>query len=252
MRARRGEHGAIVESLLWAGAGLAIAGFSAYVVLAKPWAEKPIKLTPEEQAYVAAVATQQADAYIAAVATMQADQAAKAAAAPPPQTTTYNPPASQPAAPQQPAPQQPPPQQPPPAQPTTVPSQPQQPPPAAPPPPTPTPKPAPPPPPPTQPPPPPPPSGGGNKPPMAACVGYMYGLSSDGYDDCVGIIQGSDYNKSHCIGYILGSPGVEDGKGACVQVALQTTEQHLGDCLLGLSGQSHYGGTSCRLYYESH
>lgn len=87
---------------------------------------------------------------------------------------------------------------------------------------------------------------------MAACVGYMYGLSSDGYDDCVGIIQGSDYNLSHCVGYILGSPGVEDGKGACVQVALQTTEQHLGDCLLGLSGQSHYGGTSCRLYYESH
>ena len=117
MRVRRNERGAIVESLLWAGAGLAIAGFSAYVVLAKPWEDKPIKLTPEEQVYVAAVATQQADAYIAAVATMQADEAAKAVAAPPPQTTTYNPPASRPVAPQQPAPQQPAPQQPVPSQP---------------------------------------------------------------------------------------------------------------------------------------
>lgn len=250
-RHRRGERGSIVESLLWAGAGLGIAGFSAYVVLAKPWEEKPIKLTPEQQAYVAAVATQQADAYIAAVATMQADQAARAAAAPP-QSTNYNPPASQPVAPQT-APTQAPPSQPQPP-PPSQPQQPSQP--SAPPPPaptaTPTPKPPPPPPPATQAPPPPPPSGGGSKPPTAACVGYMAGFSSDGYDDCVGIVQGSNYNMSHCVGYIIGSPGVEDGKGACVQVALQTTEPNLGDCLLGLSGQSMYGMTSCRLYYESH
>lgn len=231
---RRGERGSIVEAVLWAGAALGIATFSGYVVLAKPWQDKPIELTPEEQAYVAAVATQQAEAYIAAVATMQADQAAKAAAEPP-QSSAYEPPASQPAPSQAPpqAPSQP---QPPPPPPTATPAAKPPPPPAA-----------------TKAPPapPPPPPDGSNKPPMARCVGYMAGFSSVGYEDCVTIVQTADYDTSHCVGYIIGSPGAEDGKAACVQVAVYTDEQYLGDCLMGLTGQSHFGPTACRLYYEN-
>lgn len=83
------------------------------------------------------------------------------------------------------------------------------------------------------------------------CVGYMMGYSSTGFDECVTFVQGADYNLSHCIGYIIGSPGTEDGKGACVQYA-RSAEANLGDCLLGLSGQSHFGPTSCSIYYGTH
>jgi hypothetical protein len=240
---RREERGSIAEAVLWAGAALGIAAFFGYVVLAKPWQEKPIELTPEEQAYVQAVATQQAEAYIAAVATMQADQAENGAAAPS-QSTSYDPPA-----PSQPAPQQPlsqPPQQ----APSSQPEQPPPPPPA----PTATLAAKPPPPPAATkapPAPPPPPPDGSNKPPMARCVGYMAGFSSEGYEDCVSIVQTADYDTSHCVGYIIGSPGTDDGKAACVQVALKTDEDYLGDCLMGLTGQSHFGATACRIYYDN-
>ena len=85
---------------------------------------------------------------------------------------------------------------------------------------------------------------------MGRCVGYMAGFSSAGYDDCVGFVTGSNYNYSHCIGYIIGSPGISDGPSTCVQIAV--SEPQLGDCLMNLTGQSHFGGTSCRLYFESH
>jgi hypothetical protein len=85
---------------------------------------------------------------------------------------------------------------------------------------------------------------------MGRCVGYMANLSSAGYDDCVSFVTGSNYNYSHCIGHIIGSPGISDGPSSCVQIAVG--EVQLGDCLMALTGQSHYGFTSCRLYYESH
>jgi hypothetical protein len=85
---------------------------------------------------------------------------------------------------------------------------------------------------------------------MAMCVGYMMNYTSTGFDECVTFVQGSDYNLSLCIGYIIGSPGAEDGKGACAQFA-RTAGANLGDCLLGLSGQSHFGRTSCSVYYST-
>lgn len=241
--------------LLWAGAALGVAAIAGYVVFMKPWQEKPIKLTPEQQAYVAAVATQQAEAYIIAVATQQAEAALAAARAPrsaPPESSSYDPPSQasyQPPRPSSQAPAQPPASQPPPAAtPTPAPAQGSAPPPPPPPAPTATPKPAPPPP------PPPtsaPPAASGGATPMGRCVGYVADLSSAGYDDCVNFVLTGDYNVSHCIGHIIGSPGITDGRAACVQVALKVDGQ-LGDCFMGITGQSYYGYTSCRLYYESH
>jgi hypothetical protein len=85
---------------------------------------------------------------------------------------------------------------------------------------------------------------------MGRCVGYMANLSEAGYEDCVNFVTGSNYNYSHCIGHIIGSPGIMDGKESCVQIAL--SEAQLGDCLMGLTGQSHYGYSSCGFYYNSH
>jgi hypothetical protein len=245
----RGESN--LELLLWCAAALGVAVFAGYIVVAKPWEEKPIKLTPEQQAYVQAVATQQADTYIVAVATqVEADRiaAADAAQSAPPLSAPaqpYVPPQPQP----EPVVQQP--AAPPPAAPPAsapAPNNPAPPPPAATA--TATPKPVAPPVPPPPPPPtaaPPPPS---NHSPMAMCVGYMMNYSTAGFDECVSFVQGSDYNLSLCIGYIIGSPGAEDGKGACTEVA-RTAGASLGDCLLGLSGQSHFGRTSCSVYYST-
>jgi len=242
--------------LLWAGAALGVVAIAGYVVFMKPWEDKPIKLTPEQQAYVAAVATQQADSYIIAVATQQADAALAAASAPqsaPPAPSGYEPPSQadvQPPAGSAPPPSQPPASIPPPAPaPTQPPANGSAPPPPPPPTATPTPKPAPPPPPPTATPPPPPESSGAST-PMGRCVGYVAGLSSIGYDDCVNFVLTGDYNTSHCIGHIIGSPGITDGPAACVQVAL--SDYQLGDCFMGVTGQSYYGYTSCRIYYETH
>lgn len=228
--------------LLWVGMALAVAGVAGYVVFMRPWEEKPIDLTPEQQVYVQAVATQRADAYIRAVATQQAEAAlAPPPQAPPQQPSNYVPPTKVPAAPpkqsapppQQPAPQQPPP---PPPPPTATPVPPPPPPPA---------------PPPQPPPPPPPPPAPSGKSPMSLCVGYLAGFASSGYNECVGFIQNGEFYLSHCIAYLMHSPGIEDGKGMCARAAMNNDEKYLPDCLLGLSGQSHYGYTSCRLYHET-
>ncbi|HLB22585.1 MAG TPA: hypothetical protein VJP07_00675 [Dehalococcoidia bacterium] len=252
-RHERGE--STLEMLLWAGAALGVAAIAGYIVFMKPWEEKPIKLTAEQQAYVTSVATQQADAYIVAVATLRAEDALATASAPrsaPPASTGYEAPAQSsdqpPAGSSQPPP---PPSAAPAPTATQPPSQPSAPPPPPPPPaPTATPKPAPPPPPPPPPPTAPPASSGATT-PMGRCVGYVAGLSSDGYDDCVNFVLTGDYNISHCIGHIIGSPGITDGPEACVQVALKVDGQ-LGDCFMGITGQSYYGYTSCNLYYKSH
>jgi hypothetical protein len=89
-----------LEIVGWAAAASLVLVVAGYVVIAKPGQAKTPKLTPEQQAYVQAVATQQALAYISAIATQQADayiiavatqQASAAAEAPPPTTLQYAP-----------------------------------------------------------------------------------------------------------------------------------------------------------------
>ena len=86
---------------------------------------------------------------------------------------------------------------------------------------------------------------------MSLCVGYLAGFASGGYNECASIIQTGEVNLSHCIAFLMNSPGIEDGKGKCAKAAMINNEKYLPDCLLGLSGQSHYGYTSCRLYHET-
>jgi hypothetical protein len=83
-------------------------------------------------------------------------------------------------------------------------------------------------------------------PPLKACIGYMAGYSAGGRAECEQLIASGDANLASCIKYILKIAG--GAKGGCVQ----TKESgQVVDCLLGLSGQSHYGMTSCGLYYRS-
>jgi hypothetical protein len=85
-------------------------------------------------------------------------------------------------------------------------------------------------------------------PPEKACVGYMAGYSGAGRAECDQLMaQGGA--MGNCVKYILKMP-VADGKSACVTAAVNAGG-YLSDCLLGLSGQSHFGLTSCRLYYSS-
>lgn len=84
-------------------------------------------------------------------------------------------------------------------------------------------------------------------PPLKACIGFMAGLSSEGRGECDQVIGGSDANLSLCVKYILGK-SVIDGPGACARVKINV---NVDDCLLGLSGQSYWGRTSCRVYYQS-
>jgi hypothetical protein len=82
-------------------------------------------------------------------------------------------------------------------------------------------------------------------------VGYLAGFASSGYNECVSVIQtSSNANLANCIAHIMGT-SVPDGKGACTQYALNAGDPLLADCFLGLTGQSHWGYTSCRVYYES-
>ena len=218
-RHERGE--SIIEIAGLLGLTVAVLGIIAYVLFFRP-SDGP-NLTPEQRAYVAAVATQQADAYIRAVATRQAEAHAEQAVSRPPQP---------------PAPVAPPPQAP------VAPPEPQAPPPS----PQPAPTIAPPPP---APPPPPPPV----KPPMATCVGYMVGLTSTGIEACQGIISGTSYEAAarNCIYDIVsGTATSGPGKADCVQASLAAGDAYLSDCFLGLSGQSLYGRTSCRMYYGAH
>lgn len=212
--------------------------------------------TPEQRAYIAAVATQQADAYIRALATQAAGAGQQVVAAPVTdgaaagaqvsaggQQQRYVAP-QPPAAPVQPLPAAP--------EPTATPGAP---PPPPPPPPAPT---SAPPPAPTSPPPPPPPAptptgsgGGGGATPLGACVGYMVGSSSTGLSDCQQIAAGPDQVLGACIAAVIGGTAqTAAGKAACLTAAAATSNAYLGDCLLGLSGQSYYGKTACRLYYQ--
>ncbi|TAK61717.1 MAG: hypothetical protein EPO22_08165 [Dehalococcoidia bacterium] len=88
---------------------------------------------------------------------------------------------------------------------------------------------------------------------MAACVGYMAGITAGGLDSCNQITQDTSYNPAvrNCIYAIITGTGTSsEGKAACVQAALVTaSDGYLSDCFLGLSGQSLYGRTSCRQYY---
>jgi hypothetical protein len=81
---------------------------------------------------------------------------------------------------------------------------------------------------------------------MAACVGYAAGFSSSGLEACQSLAAGSD-STAQCIAYIIGTGG---SQGSCVDASLHVGDGLLADCLLGLSGQSYWGYTSCRLYYE--
>jgi hypothetical protein len=85
-------------------------------------------------------------------------------------------------------------------------------------------------------------------PPEKACVGYMAGYSGAGKAECDQLMSGANVALGNCVRYILKLP-VNDGKSACVNAAV-TAGGYLSDCLLGLSGQSHFGLTSCKVYYN--
>jgi hypothetical protein len=233
LRDERGEN--VLELAGMVALTVGVLGASAYMLFFRP--AGGAGFTPQQLAYIAAVQTQQADATIRTVATQRVES-------PPPQTAPQPPSviAPPPRAPVEPAP--PPVGVPPP---TIAP-------PAAPPPSAPAPTiapPAPPPPAPTSPPAPPPPS----KPPMATCVGFMVGLTSTGLDACQGIISGTTYAAPirNCIYDIVsGSATSGPGKADCVQASLAAGDANLSDCFLGLSDQSFYGRTSCRMYYGAH
>lgn len=82
------------------------------------------------------------------------------------------------------------------------------------------------------------------QPPIKMCVGYLVGLSADGRAECDQLIAGADRNLADCVAYLLKVGGND---AACRQI---TGDGLLIDCLLGLSGGSHFGKVSCRLYYE--
>lgn len=233
LRGERAESALEVAGML--ALTVAVLAAITWVLIGKPGQAQTPNLTPEQQAYVAAVATQQADAYIRAVAT----QLAAAPVAP----------AQAPAVPPRDAPPSPisasnPPQAP---NPTIAP------PPPDPPPPPPAPYPTIAPPPPAPPPSPPPPEPG--KPPMATCVGFMVGVTETGIEACQGIISDTAYDVRirNCIYDIVSGNGMTStGKSHCVQAALATlADAKLSDCFLGLVGESHFGRQSCYVYYRS-
>ena len=90
---------------------------------------------------------------------------------------------------------------------------------------------------------------------MQMCVGYMAGLSGAGLVECQQIAQGGGGTWSdsvrHCVADVIaGTATTPAGKADCVAAATSVGgTANLVDCLLGLSGQSHFGATSCRLYY---
>jgi len=188
------------------------------------------QLTPQEQAYAAAIATQQAGAYAAAVATQQAAGPPPASAPEPPQPEyIYVPVPATPVVIYVPAPTQaaPPPAPPPPA---PAPTQ------APPPPPQPTPVPT--------------------KSPMKMCVGYMAGLSAQGLAECQQITQGGGGTWSdavrNCVQHVISGTATSGaGKADCLGAGMSAGDPNLNDCFLNLSGQSHFGATSCRLYYAA-
>ncbi len=233
----RGE--SILGLLAWIVGSVALLSIAGYAVL---WAreDRSVHLTPEQQAYVQAVATQRADAYVRAVATMQAEHPAPAPTPVPPVSKPPAAPVEQPVQ-QQPVQQAPAPQQPAPPPPAPVPTStpiPYIPPPA----PVPTTPPAPPPPPPLA------------KPPMATCVGYMVGLTSTGIDACNQVTQDTTWDPRvrNCVyDIIVGNGNSGAGQADCLGASQAAGDPNLSDCFLGLSGQSLFGRTSCRQYYGS-
>lgn len=245
---------AVVEAAFWLAVTAGVLGVAAFVGLR---GHADDNLTPEQQAYVRAVATQQALAYIQAVATQQAE-APPPVSAPPPAVA---PPPARPAAPVAPAAPPPPPASaPPPAALPPAQSHPEPPaaaPTPAPRPPAPTTAPPPPPPPPPTatpiPPPPPPPPPPADLPPMAACVGFMNGNTSSGADACNQLVAdpATNDNVAACISAVIaGAATSPDGKHDCTQAALDTRDAFLQDCFLGLAGLSHFGRRACQQYYE--
>ena len=84
---------------------------------------------------------------------------------------------------------------------------------------------------------------------MAMCVGYMVGLTSDGLPQCQQIAAKGD-KLGICVGDIIaGTATTAQGRADCLTGAMAANDSYLTDCLLGLSGQSFYGKTSCRQYY---
>jgi hypothetical protein len=229
---------AILEVTFWLLTVSAVVGVAAYVGLR---ARHDDDLTPEQQAYVRAVATQQALTYIEAVATQQASMPladTAAAPAPAPRAVVAAPTAPIAAPPAQSRPE-------PPAPPSAAPSQAS--PTPVPPPPLPAPAVAPPPP------PPPPPPATVSLPPGAACVGFMNGNTSTGEDACRQIIAdpATNHDVALCIGDVLaGTQLTQDGKHDCTQAALHTRDAFLQDCFLGLAGLSHFGRRACTQYYN--
>ena len=92
---------------------------------------------------------------------------------------------------------------------------------------------------------------------MAMCVGYMAGITSAGLTECQQIVQGGGGTWSNsvrnCVADVIaGTATSSAGKADCLAAATSTTgNASLSDCFLGLSGQSHFGATSCSLYYGS-
>jgi hypothetical protein len=84
---------------------------------------------------------------------------------------------------------------------------------------------------------------------MGQCIGYLTNRLPSGLGACQQIAQGTDA-VSQCVALILAGR-TADAKGMCVQAAMAGIDGFLSDCLLGLTGQSYWGGTSCRLYYEA-
>jgi hypothetical protein len=81
-------------------------------------------------------------------------------------------------------------------------------------------------------------------PALKACVGYMAGYSAAGRAECDQLMASGEANLASCIKYILQVAG--GVKAGCAR----TQERGpVVDCLLGLSGQSHFGMTSCNQYY---
>jgi hypothetical protein len=77
-------------------------------------------------------------------------------------------------------------------------------------------------------------------------------FSSAGLPECHEIVaQGGPVGE--CVGYIIAGQGTTPaGKSACLSGAVNAGDGYLTDCLLGLSGQSHFGGTMCKFYYNTH
>jgi hypothetical protein len=81
-------------------------------------------------------------------------------------------------------------------------------------------------------------------PPLKACIGYVAGFAASGRAECEQLMT-TPGALSSCLKYILKMAGGD--KASCVSV--KENGQAV-DCLLGLSGQSYFGVTSCRLYYD--